>query len=246
MIRHLARTTACAFATMLAMAGSGKAVTAQESAAGQSAGRHKIGIIGAGKVGGTLGTLWAKAGDDVLFASRHPEELKDLAAKAGPHAKVGTPAEAAAFGDVVFIAVPYSAFPAVAKANVAALKGKIVFDASNAIAGRDGPIVDEVRAKGIGLYSASLLPGTHLVRGFNAIHYTNMSDDSNRKGEPVAIPLASDDAEAIKVGSELVRQAGFVPVVVPLKRAGAFGPQMPLGTGSFSAAEWKKKLGLPQ
>ncbi len=212
--------------------------------AAETGATHKIGIIGAGKVGGTLGTLWAKAGDQVLFASRHPDELKDLVKKAGPNAKVGTPAEAASFGDVVLIAVPYAAFPEVAKTNLAALQGKIVFDASNAIAKRDGAITDEVRAKGIGAYSAALLPGTHLVRGFNAINYKNMAADSHRSGDPVAIPLASDDERAIAVGSDLVRQAGFVPVVVPLKRADEFGPGLPLGTGVFTEKEWKKKLGL--
>ena len=211
------------------------------SASAQEPAHHKIGIIGAGNVGGTLGRIWAKAGDDVMFASRHPDDLKDLAAKAGPHAKTGTPAEAAAFGDIVLIAVPYSAFPDVAKANVAALKGKVVFDASNALSPRDGAIVTEVHAKGIGAYSAALLPDVHLVRGFNAIHFTNMESDAN-KG--IAIPLASDDEAAIKAGSGLVKQAGFVPVVVPLKRAAEIGPQRPLGSGSFTEAEWKKKLGL--
>lgn len=217
---------------------------AAPKAAGDRGARYKIGIIGAGKVGSTLGTLWAKAGDQVLFASRHPDALKDLATKAGPNARVGTPAEAAAFGDVVLISVPYAAFPEVAKANLGAMKGKVVFDASNAIAGRDGDIVAKVRAEGIGLYSAALLPDTHLVRGFNAIHYTHMASDSNRSGDPVAIPIASDDAEAIKVGTDLVKQAGFVPVLVPLKRADEFGPGLRLGVGVFTEAEWKKKLGL--
>ncbi len=208
---------------------------------------HKIGIIGAGHVGGTLGTLWAKAGDEVLFASRHPDELKDLAAKAGPNAKTGTPAEAAAFGDVVLIAVPYTAFADVAKAEDAALQGKVVLDASNAIDDRDGAALGAaVRAKGIGVMSQSLLPGVHLVRGFNAINYKNMAADSNKAGDKIAIPLASDDAKAIEVGSDLVRQAGFVPVVVPLARAGEFGPGLPLGVGAFTAAEWKQKLGQPK
>ncbi len=205
---------------------------------------HKIGIIGSGKVGGTLGTLWAKAGDDVMFASRHPEELKDLVAKAGPHAKAGTPAEAAAFGDVVVLAVPYTAMPAVAKEDAAALKGKVVFDTTNAVAPRDGDMVKEVDAKGIGAMSASLFPATHLLRAFNAINYKMMASESDRKGDPVGIPLASDDPQAIKVGSDLVKQAGFVPVVVPLARAGEFGPQRKFGVGAFSVADWKEKLGL--
>ena len=94
--------------------------------------------IGRRNVEGTLGTIWAKAGDQVMFSSRHLDELKDLAAKAGPNAKTGTPADAAAFGDVVLMAVPYAAFADIAKANEATLKGKVVLDASNAIDKRDG------------------------------------------------------------------------------------------------------------
>ena len=213
----------------------------------QAAEHYKIGIIGSGNVGGALGTVWAKAGDEVLFASRHPDELKDLAGKAGHGAKVGTPAEAAAFGDVVLIAVPYKNFAEVAKANDPALKGKVVFDASNAIAKRDGAMADEVNKEGVGKVSASLLPGVHLVRGFNAIHYTDMTEGGKSKdGAQLGIPLASNDPEAIKVASTLVRQAGFEPIVVPLARAGEIGPGRPLGSGPFTAAEWKKKLGLSE
>ena len=219
-------------------------LSASPSRAQDTGAHHKIGIIGSGKVGGALGTLWAKAGDDVMFASRHPETLKDLVAQAGPHAKAGTVAEAAAFGDVVVIAVPYPAVPELAKADGAAIKGKVVFDTSNAVAPRDGAMVAQVEAKGIGAYSASLFPDTHLLRAFNAISYKNMTSDSNRKGDPVGIPLASDDPDAIKVGSDLVKQAGFVPVVVPLARAGDFGPQRKLGVGVFTPAEWKQKLGV--
>ena len=205
---------------------------------------YRIGIIGAGNVGGALGTVWAKAGDEVFFASRHPEELKDLAAKAGNGAQIGTPAEAAAFGQVVLIAVPYKNFAEVAKANDAALKGKVVFDASNAIDSRDGAMAVDVHKQGIGQVSASLLPGVHLVRGFNAIHYTDMSLGGKKDGQQLGIPLASDDPQAIKIASELVRQAGFEPIVVPLARADEIGPGRPLGAGPFTTIEWKQKLGI--
>jgi len=67
----------------------------------------KIGIIGSGNIGGTLGVLWAKAGHQVLFSSRHPDELVDLVNRAGASARAGMPREAAAFGDVVLISIPY-------------------------------------------------------------------------------------------------------------------------------------------
>ena len=241
MTHPLPRLARAALAASLAV--SALATLATVAAAQAPAKHYKIGIIGSGNVGGTLGILWAKAGDDVVFASRHPEELKDLAAQAGPHAKTGTPGEAIAGADVVVIAVPYKVFPEMAKANAAAMKGKVVFDTSNAVAARDGAIVDEVRAKGIGAYSAALLPDTHLVRGFNAISYKNMASDGN-KPDPIGIPLAGDDPKALDVGADLVRQAGFMPVVVPLKRADEFGPGLPLGVGSYTVADWKAKLGL--
>ena len=75
----------------------------------------KIGIIGAGKIGGTLATLWVKGGHEVLISSRHPDELQGLARSLGPKARVGTPREAAVFGDVVLISVPYAALPQIGK-----------------------------------------------------------------------------------------------------------------------------------
>ena len=98
----------------------------------------KIGVIGSGHIGGTIGGLWVKAGHPVLFSSRHPEELKDLVAGLGALAQAGTVEQAIAFGDVLFIAVPYGALPQIGRDYGAALKGKIVLDACNAVAARDG------------------------------------------------------------------------------------------------------------
>jgi lactate dehydrogenase-like 2-hydroxyacid dehydrogenase len=75
----------------------------------------KIGVIGSGRLGGPVGTIFAKAGYKVMFSSRHPEELKDLVARAGPNASAGTVQEAVAFGNVILIAVPYKALPEVGK-----------------------------------------------------------------------------------------------------------------------------------
>ncbi len=222
-------------------------IAATAHAQGSAPAQYKIGIIGSGNVGGTLGTLWAKAGDAVLFSSRHPDELKGLAAKAGPRARTGTPAEAAAFGDVVLIAVPYSAFPSIAQENGAALKGKVVLDASNALPQRDAAPAEQAIKQGIGAYATSLLPGVHYARAFNAIGMQTVAAKSGEPGaKDIGIPLASDDPKAIEVVSNLVRQAGFTPVVVPLNRAGEFGPGRPLGAGAYSVADWRQKLGLAQ
>src|SRR5262245_17563498 len=91
----------------------------------------RIGIIGAGNVGGTVGTLWAKAGHEVMFSSLDIEADRKLAASVGKNARAGTPKEAAAFGEVLFFAVPYTALPGLGKELAAEIKGKVVIDASN-------------------------------------------------------------------------------------------------------------------
>jgi len=99
----------------------------------------KIGIVGAGREGGALGTLLVKAGHPVMFSSRHPENLKGLVAGLGPLAKAGTVDEAVAFGDVVLLVVPYPAIEEIAKVHAGALAQKVlVMDVSNPSAGRDG------------------------------------------------------------------------------------------------------------
>ena len=91
----------------------------------------KIGIIGTGHIGGTLATLWVGAGHEVLMSSRHPQELQGLAHSLGPKAHVGTPLEAAKFGDVVVVSVPYGALPQVGRDLKSELAGKIVLDTGN-------------------------------------------------------------------------------------------------------------------
>src|SRR5689334_19687200 len=84
-------------------------------AAGAEPGKLKIGIVGSGRIGGTLGRIWADAGHAVMFSSLDLEHDKKLAAEVGANASAGTSRQAAAFGDVLLVAVPYSAMPAVGK-----------------------------------------------------------------------------------------------------------------------------------
>ena len=205
----------------------------------------RIGIIGAGKIGGTLATLWIKSGQEVLISSRHPEELKPLAQSLGPRAHVGTPREAAVFGDVVLISIPYGALPQVGQDLKSELAGKIVLDTGNPYPERDGNMALEARRKGTGVASAEFLPGVRLVRAFNAINYRSLQSEAHRAGEPVAIPLAGDDAKALAVASELVKDAGFEPVVVgPLSSARLFDVGSPVYTQLLTAKELRARLGL--
>jgi len=206
----------------------------------------KIGIIGTGHIGGTLAKLWAEAGHELVISSRHPEELQDLARSLGPKVKTGTPREAAVFGDVVLVSIPYGAMPQLGRDLKSELAGKIVLDTGNPYPSRDGDMAVEARRKGTGVASPEMLPGTRLVRAFNAINSNDLRDEAHRNGEKVAIPLAGDDAEALAVAQRLVRDAGFDPVVVgPLSRAKEFDVGTPPYTRLMTAAELRKMLKLP-
>src|SRR6185503_11521275 len=123
-----------------------------ESCAAQTnAAKIKIGVIGSGHIGGTIGGLWVKAGHPVLFSSRHPEELKTMVDGMGPLAKAGTVADALDFGEAILIAVPYKAIPELAKDYGPKFAGKVVIDPANAVARRDGEdLLKETKEKGIG------------------------------------------------------------------------------------------------
>jgi len=206
-----------------------------------------IGTIGAGRIGSTIGGLWVKSGHKVLFSSRHPEELKDLVAGLGPLAQAGTVEQAIAFGDVVLLTVPYGALPQIGRDYTTQLKGKIVLDTCNAASARDGAVADEVEANSIGLISQKYLPGARLVRAFNTMSYKIFASEANRPDPKLAVPIAGDDQDAVRVAAVLVRDAGFDPVVVgKLADAKLFQRGGPGYGQQVSAAELKQKLSLPQ
>jgi len=219
------------------------ASSAQVTAAADDAVR--IGVIGTGRIGGNLAKLWARAGHELVLSSRHPDELRDLADSLGPKVRVGTPKEAAEFGEVVLISVPYAALPQIGRDLRAELNGKIVLETGNPYPQRDGGMAEEARRKGTGVASAEFLPGVRLVRAFNAINYRDLESEAHRKGEPVAIPLAGDDSEALVVAKRLVRDAGFEPVVVgTLSRAKEFDVATPVYTRLLTASELRRELNL--
>jgi 8-hydroxy-5-deazaflavin:NADPH oxidoreductase len=236
----LARVVTAALGTLLlCTAAAGAAAQAMRPAP------LKIGIIGTGHIGGTLARLWVASGHEVLMSSRHPEELRGLAQQLGPRAAVGTPRQAALFGDVVLISVPYGAEPQIGRDLKAELAGKIVLDTGNPYPQRDGPMAVQARREGTGVASARFLPGVRLVRAFNAINSDDLANEAHRKGQLYAIPLAGDDAQALAVAQQLVRDAGFEPVVVgPLSRAREFDVGTPVYTRLMTAPELRAALGL--
>lgn len=198
----------------------------------------KIGIIGTGNIGGALARYWVNAGHEVFVSSRHPEELQGLADELGPRAHAGTPLEAAAFGEVILVSVPYAAVPQIGTDYASELAGKIVLDTSNPRENRDGAMAIAALAKGSGIASAEFLAGARIVRAFNCIPAASLANEPNRQPARLAIPLAGDDAEALEVAQRLVDEAGFDGVVVgPLEVARHFDLGQPLARGDLSAAE---------
>jgi hypothetical protein len=164
-------------------------------------------------VGSAIGAVWVEAGHEVMFSSRHIDHDESLAARLGAGARAGTPREAAAFGDVVMVSVPYSALPDVGKDVADLIEGKVVIDTCNPFPSRDGEIADWAREKGAGLASAELLPGAHVVRAFNAIGAERMGSAHQEPGR-VGMPIAGDDAEAVELASRLIREIGYEPVLI--------------------------------
>ena len=205
----------------------------------------KIGIIGSGRQGGALGLQFARVGHEVFFSSRNPESLEELVAKAGPKAQAGTPDQAAKFGDVILLAVPYGATPQIGKDYGALLKGKIVIDVGNPRVDRDGPMAKEALAKGAGVATAEYIPGARIVRALNALSFVQVQNEAHRTGEKLGIPIAGDDKAAVDTVARLVADIGMDPVIVgPLASAREFDAGTPVYVKGMTAQQLRVALGL--
>jgi hypothetical protein len=171
----------------------------------------KIGIIGAGHIGGTLTRRLRALGHQVTVAnSRGPQTLTDLVAETG--AEAATADEAAKTGEVVIVSVPLRAVPDL---PAEAFTGKIVIDTNNYYPQRDGHIasIDAKRATS-SRWVADLLPGARVVKAFNTIyadHLMQLGRPPDRR-DRIALPVAGDDAEAKRIVMGLVEELGFDPV----------------------------------
>lgn len=170
----------------------------------------KIGIIGSGSIGAPLGRLWTAAGHEVMFSSRHPEKLKDLAIKAGASARTGTIDEAAEFGDVLMESIPFKSIPDLPADK---FTGKVVLSAANYYPSRDGQI--DLGGMTQSEWVASHLPGAKLVKAFNMMRAGVIEALAEGNGTPgLAILIAGDYEDAKAVAEQLIRDAKFEPVDV--------------------------------
>jgi predicted dinucleotide-binding enzyme len=205
----------------------------------------RIGIIGSGNIGGTVGPLWTRAGHEVLYSSRHPERLSSLVEQSGGRARAGSVLDAARFGDVILLAVPYGALPELSRDLASELRGKTLLDAGNLYPARDGAVAQEVldSGRGAGLATAGYFPESKVVRAFNTVHFRTMAREAGREGDRIGIPLAADDPAALELAASLVRDAGFDPVKVGgLATAVRFDVGTPVYNTGMSGPELRRVL----
>jgi len=193
-----------------------------------------IGTIGAGRIGGTVGRLWAQAGHHILFSSRNPEQLADLVKAVGPNAHAGSSREAAQFGEVLLLTVPW---PAVEEALSAAgpLHGKIVIDTTNQFAA--GGLAQLPHGMSALEFNSQRANGATVVKAYNTLTAGFQSEAAGRSGpERVVMPYAGQDAAAKQVVAQLISDSGFEPFEVPWEFVHAIEP--PRRAGTFYGEEW--------
>lgn len=170
----------------------------------------KIGIIGAGHIGGTLARHFVRVGHEVAVSnSRGTASLQGLVAELGDRARAMTAQDAARFGEVVVVSVPFGRYRELPTDGVA---GKVVIDTNNYYPGRDGRFedLDTDRTTSSELLQGHLT-GARVVKAFNAIYWGSLRDRGRPSGDPqrVGIPISGDDDEAKAIVAELVDQIGF-------------------------------------
>ncbi len=172
----------------------------------------KIGIIGAGMIGGTLARLLAPLGHEVAVSnSRGPASLQGMVAEIGPRARAMTVNEAAEWADIVVLAVPWRTPEALPTAS--AVAGKIVIDAMNPYRAWGGTY--DLGDSSSSEETRTRLPGARLVKAFNTIYFRHLATEGNTslpEDERRAIFVAGDDAEAKRVVAGLIRDLGFAAV----------------------------------
>ncbi|WP_242027016.1 NAD(P)-binding domain-containing protein [Leptolyngbya sp. FACHB-17] len=167
--------------------------------------KMKIGVIGAGGIGGTIGTLWAKAGHEVFFSSRNPEQLSNLIT--GENTRAGTVAEAAEFADVILLACYYTTIDE-AIAAAGSLDGKILVDATNPYERENGKL-HRVPDASSGLELAAKLPNTKVVKAYNTLPTATFANEAHRS-EPYTVFYCGNDAEAKAIVAQLIIESGFI------------------------------------
>ncbi len=203
-----------------------------------------IGFVGSGHIGSTLATRLAEQGHQVALSnSRGPETLDKLIDAIGSNARAATTEEAMRFGGVIVLAVPFGAYGDV---PVEGSKGKIVIDATNYYAERDGDIPQLLDGEvGSSELVAAHLPDARVVKTFNSIFWEHLRDFGRPRnaGDRIALPVTGDDAAAKAVVMSLVDELGFDSVDNgPLVKGRDQQPGTPVYTADLQASELRRRL----
>jgi NADPH-dependent F420 reductase len=167
----------------------------------------KLAVIGVGNVGGNLGVTFSKAGLPVKFGLKEGSDAKDVLARA-KDATAADAATAAAWGDVVFLAVPGSVALDVAKSLAKQLEGKIVVDCNNPLTWKDGPVWNPPPEGSLAAAIAKVAPGARVVKGFNTFG-AEFHGDPKHAGVAAQVFIAGDDAAAKTTLAEVAGKAGY-------------------------------------
>lgn len=168
----------------------------------------RIGIVGAGKIGSNCARQFARGGHEVKLSSRSPEKLEPLAQEIGDTASVGTPAEAAEFGEVLVFAVPWDGFDD-AVAGAGSLDGKILIDTTNQYGSSEMPAEGETAAS----FHAARVNGATYTKSFNTLTSGFQAEVAFRpEDERVVQWVCGDDVVAKQVVMGLIADAGYAPV----------------------------------
>jgi predicted dinucleotide-binding enzyme len=169
----------------------------------------KIGVIGAGRIGGNCARQAIKSGHEVLLSfGRDRSKLESLASELGGGASVGDPAEAVAFGELVIVSVPWGVIP-LALEQAGDLGGKVVVDTTNQFGAGPMPNPGETAAA----FNARRMPGARYTKSFNTLTSGFQAEAADRQeGERVVQWICGDDAEAKQLVAKLIEEMGYAPV----------------------------------
>ena len=204
----------------------------------------KIGIIGAGNIGGTLTRRLAALGHEVFVAnSRGPDTLKDLATETG--AKPVTVSEAARAGEVVIVTIPMKNIPKLPRDLFAGVPEDVVIvDTGNYYPRRDG-LIGEIESGTTESRWTSRQLGRPVIKAFNNIYAEHLLEMGRPRGAPgrIALPIAGDDKASKEIVMNLVDQLGFDPVDAgTLDESWKQQPATPVYAADFDAAGVRRAL----
>ena len=181
--------------------------------------KKKIAIIGVGNVGASLGYRLSQSDFPVRFGVREGKDISDLLAECGKGSESASPADAARWADIVFLAVPGNAAVELAKSLATELEGTILVDCNNLLAWDGGPVWTPPEEGSLTAAMAAAVPGARVVKGFNTFG-SEFHRDPNIHGVAVDVPLAGDDADAKSELSAVAEAAGFHAIDAgPLRNA---------------------------